>query len=134
MSIEWPESLLTEIAERRCVIVLGAGASASSCNDAGQRPSSWTEFLEAGIAKIASENDRDAATELLKENVPLDAAQVLADALGAADFAHFIRQELVDPGFQPSELHELIVRIDPKIVITTNYDNIYESLATSGAA
>ena len=134
MTIVWPQALLTEVAERRCVVVLGAGASASAINASGQRPSEWRAFLSAGIARISSGTDRAAAQEQLDRGAVLDAAQIMSDALGSADFARFIRQELEDPGFEASELHEQIVRIDPKIVITTNYDKIYESLATRGAA
>jgi hypothetical protein len=134
MAINWPQALLTEVAERRCVVVLGAGASASSSNPDGLHPRDWKGFLEAGIHSIGNDDDRVAAQELLDSGAVLDAAQIVADALGPADFARFIRQELGDPGFQPSELHEQVLRIDPKIVITTNYDRIYESLATRGAA
>lgn len=134
MSIVWPQSLLTEVAERRCIIVLGAGASASASNPSGARPADWEHFLLNGISKISSDDDRAAARELLKSNSTLDAAQIVADSLGAADFAMFIREELETPGFVASDLHELVLTIDPKVVITTNYDKIYESLATSGSA
>jgi hypothetical protein len=132
--IAWPQSLLTEVAERRCVVVLGAGASASSVSSSGASPPDWDTFLKTGVARMASVDDRDAALELLAKGAALDAAQIIADSLGPADFGMFIRQELDDPGFQPSELHELVLTIDPKVVITTNYDRIFESLATSGAA
>ncbi|WP_081665251.1 SIR2 family protein [Mycobacterium sp. UM_CSW] len=134
MAIPWSQSLLTEIAERRCVLVLGSGASASSVNVNGVRPPGWVDFLQRGIDRIDNGDDRSAAEEQLQQRAFLDAAQILVDALGSADFGLFLRQELEDPGFQPSELHQLVLRIDPKIVITTNYDRIYESLATQGAA
>lgn len=134
MPITWPQALLTEVAERRCALILGAGASASSVNVDGQRPPDWSTFLERGFALISQDDDRAAAQDLLQRGSPLDAAQILADSLGAGDFSLFIRRELEDPQFLPSELHVHILRIDPKIVITTNYDRIYESLATQGAA
>lgn len=134
MSIAWPQSLLTEVAERRCIFVLGAGASSSSVNPAGLAPANWQAFLKNGIARMRSTEDRLAALELLEKGAVLDAAQILADSLGAGDFAIFIRNELEDPGFQPSELHELVLMIDPKVVITTNYDRIFESMALAGTA
>jgi hypothetical protein len=132
MAIAWSQSLLTEVAERRCVFVLGAGASASSVNADGLRPSSWDSFLESGLKRVGSDDDRRAAQEQLAKGAFLDAAQILVDSLDSADFGLFLRQELEDPAFQPSELHDLVLRIDPKIVITTNYDRIYESLVTAG--
>lgn len=134
MTVTWPQSLLTEVAERRCILVLGAGASASSKNADGLSPPNWETFLGNGIALINDGDDRAAALELLTQGDALDAAQILADSLGPADFAMFIRRELEDPCFLPSELHELVLSIDPKVVITTNYDRIYESLALAGSA
>ncbi|AXN52193.1 hypothetical protein MMRN_51880 [Mycobacterium marinum] len=134
MAITWSQSLLTEIAERRCVVVLGAGASASSANASGSRPDNWESFLKKGLQRVDSEDDRKAAEEQLAKGAFLDAAQILVDSLDSADFGMFLRRELEDPGYQPSELHKLVLRIDPKIVITTNYDRIYESLVSVGPA
>lgn len=131
--INWPKSLLAEVAERRCVIVLSAGASASSVNKDGVSPPDWLSFINAGIARMGRTDDQNAARSLLDHGAALDAAQVVADSLGAADFSLFIRDEFEKPGFEPSELHQLILAIDPKVVITTNYDTILESLARSGA-
>ncbi|OUS93091.1 SIR2 family protein [Rhodococcus sp. NCIMB 12038] len=134
MAIKWPQSLLTEVAERRCVVVLGAGASASSASASGVTPPDWTTFIEAGVGRMSSAGDRDAAMELLRKGAALDAAQIVADSLGKADFALFIRDQFEKPCFLPSELHRLILEIDPKVMITTNYDTILESLARGGAA
>ncbi|MCW2785662.1 MAG: hypothetical protein JWP74_2179 [Marmoricola sp.] len=83
---------------------------------------------------MAVEGDRDAALDLLKKGSALDAAQVMADGLGGADFAKFIRDTFETPAFVPSRLHELILEIDPKVVITTNYDTILDGLAQTGKA
>jgi hypothetical protein len=133
--INWPDSLLAEVAERRCAIVLGAGASASCVSEDGSSsPKGWHDFLGSGISRIHEETDAEEARRLLGLAAYLDAAQVMADALGPGDFAKFIYEELVTPRFQPSAIHELILAIDPKIVITTNYDDVYETLARAGAA
>jgi hypothetical protein len=133
--IVWPASLLAEVAERRCVIVLGAGASAGCLSEDGTtRPKDWRGFLESGISGIANAGDKREATRLLNKGLFLDAAQVMADALGPGDFGMFIDAELVTPRFQPCTIHELVLAIDPKIVITTNYDNIYETFARAGTA
>ena len=41
---------------------------------------------------------------------------------------------LFHPGFPQGELHKIILEIDPKIVITTNYDEIYDHYCISGHA
>jgi len=133
--ISLPDALVDEIAERRCAIILGAGASAASKSfDGSTAPKNWTELLQAGISKIANEDDREAAKELLDKQAYLDAAQIMFDSLEAADFNSFINSEFKTPNFQPSEIHKLVLRIDPKIVITTNYDSIFENYAQQGGA
>ncbi len=134
MSINWPQALVGELAERRCVIVLGAGASAHAANDRGDHPPNWADFLEHGISLIRSPGDQDQARALVKKGAVLDAAQILADCLGSADFGMYVRRELEEPKFCAGDLHKTVIAIDPKIVVTTNYDQILESLATSGSA
>jgi hypothetical protein len=102
--------------------------------DGTSSPKGWVDFLASGIERVQDQGDRDEARRLLDQGAYLDAAQVMADALGANDFSMFIRDELVTPRYQPSEMHEQILAIDPKIVITTNYDEIYEDMARAGAA
>lgn len=50
--IDWPEKLIQDIARRRCVLFLGSGVSANSINADGERPKTWREVLESGIAKL----------------------------------------------------------------------------------
>lgn len=133
MTIEWPDSLVAELAERRCIIILGAGASAGCVDDNGVSPAAWTPLLLSGIELMAQPDDKEAAKGLLKDGNFLDAAQVVVDSLDPADFGQFIRQALDDPGFAPSELHRTVMAIDPKIIITTNYDRIFDLLATEMA-
>jgi hypothetical protein len=133
--IVWPESLVAEVAERRCAIVLGAGASMGCLSEDGtEHPKNWPAFLNAGISRMSNAGDKTEAKRLLRRGLYLDAAQVMVDALGPSDFGTFITDELVVPRFQASRIHELIVAVDPKLVITTNYDDIYESYARSGTA
>lgn len=134
MTIDWPLSLLSEIAERRCAFVLGAGASAGCEAPDGSRPPDWATFLQRAIHRLPDGETRDAAERLLVEGAYLDAAQVVVDALSPPDFAQFVREQLDIPAYEPSEIHKLVIQIDPKIVITTNYDRIYERFAQQGAA
>ena len=97
----------------------------------GSRPSSWTGFLAGLITLIENDADRQAAERLLGERAFLDCAQVVADAVPAKRFSAYVLDSLDKPGFQPSELHQAIGRLDPKIVVTTNYDDIYERYLAS---
>ncbi|MFD2170558.1 SIR2 family NAD-dependent protein deacylase [Tumebacillus lipolyticus] len=132
---KWPESLVTEIAERRCIIVLGAGASASSTNELGNRPKDWSKFLRVAIRKMNDSQAQLLAIELCDKGLFLDAAQIIHDHIDPGDFDQVIQQEFnPNIAFQPSDLHRNILSLDPKIVITTNYDKIYESLCNLDGA
>ncbi len=125
--ITWPDDLVEEIAERRCVVVLGAGASASSKNSAGKHPPSWAGLLESALEMVPKKHDRDAAEQLMRAGAYLDSAQVIWSAAPREAFGQFLRKTFAPGEYAPSALHELVARIDPKVVVTTNYDQIYET-------
>ncbi|MGP5211895.1 SIR2 family protein [Psychrobacter alimentarius] len=130
----WPHALIEELAARRCVIFLGAGASAG-CKTVDvnpQSPPNWEQLLE-GLKGIAKDKDSLVVVDdlIIKEKY-LDAAEILFASTNSADFTAYMRQILVAPKYQPSSIHESILAIDPKIVITTNYDVIYDNYCISG--
>jgi hypothetical protein len=135
--IEWGEALVKELAARRCVIFFGAGASASCAptqGDGGARPPDWPGLLNALNARVPAGHDRDTATALIEEKKFLDAAEIISHAMNRADYADAMRQMLETPRYRQSSMHEHILRLDPKIVITTNFDQIYDRYCTGGAA
>ncbi|WP_223067261.1 SIR2 family protein [Paenibacillus caui] len=132
--IFWPESLVAEVAERRCIIILGAGASASSVAQNGQRPKDWKGFLFTGIDLMWDERAKQEARELVESSSYLDAAQVMRDHMYDGDFRDLILREFQHPRYQPSDIHKILLKIDPKIVITTNYDQIYDNYCLHGGA
>jgi len=48
------------------------------------------------------------------------------DSSNTADFTAFLRDKFVAPNFNPLEIHKIVQELDSKIVITTNYDDIYD--------
>lgn len=133
--IDWPESLVPELADRRCIIVLGAGASAGCKPTAGTKtPPTWKQLLEILLQRVPGADDQKEVNRLIALEQFLDAAQIIRDKMPEADFNHIIRRELQDPNYSPSEVHELVLKLDPKIVITTNYDDIYERYSARGEA
>jgi hypothetical protein len=135
MLIEWPSALVTELAERRCIIFMGAGVSMGSVAEDGVRhPPSWGDFLERAVELIQNEGDKKHAFALINKYQYLDAAEIIADRSNPADFTDYLRNTFVRPRFLPSDLHKIILEIDPKIIITTNYDEIYDHYCISGQA
>jgi len=133
--IVWPESLIAEVAERRCIIVLGAGASAACLSlDGTRRPPTWAQFLDLLINLIPAAGDKAHAQDLARQQRYLDAAQIVRATLPIPDFDQIIRREFRDPAYVPSKLHDLVSQLDLKTIVTTNYDDIYERHTSRGKA
>lgn len=124
--ITWPNSLIREIANRRVVFFLGSGVSASSTNDNGDRPKVWNEFLLSAADLVADEGSRGEILRLIQDRNYLLALQAISDCANPADYRDFLNENFNNPGFRPSRLHEIILELDANIVITTNFDKIYD--------
>ena len=59
--INWPSSLIKDIARRNCVLYLGSGVSHNSQNANGEHPMTWVEFLNN------STNNTDLSNKQKKE-------------------------------------------------------------------
>lgn len=133
--MNWPKALITELTARRCIVFLGAGASAGSNSlDGNRNPSTWNQLLQKLIALMNTDIDNLIITDYIQKEKFLEAAEIIVKNISPADFSQFIREELITPRYQPSDIHKAILEIDPKIVITTNYDDIYDSFCRTGAA
>lgn len=134
MLINWEENLIEEIAHRRCVLFLGAGISATSKNDMDESPMKWGEFISEAISlvRITPQDKLDEKKAFIqrmieKENYLL-ALQTIFDTSDPGRYSSFLRQIFSRPNYKASKVHELIKDIDSKVVVTTNFDKIYENL------
>lgn len=133
--MDWPDSLVAEIAERRCIIFLGAGASAGCVDPAtGVRPPGWEQLLRDALATVRDPDIAPLVETMLVKEQYLDAAEVVFSRIEAADARNFFRSRFYTPHYEKSEVHELVLELDPKIVVTTNYDEIYDDYCAGGAA
>ncbi|WP_368570622.1 SIR2 family protein [Acinetobacter baumannii] len=124
--INWPKSLIDELAQRRCILFLGAGVAASARNRAGDSPLDWNTFLVEATKLISKPDDKDAVTQLIHERKFPLALNAIADLVDPGDYQSFLNDCFNDSSFKPSELHSVILDIDARFVITTNFDKIYE--------
>lgn len=134
--MNWPNSLIIEIAHRRCIFFLGSGISAGSLSlDKSSSPPTWNDFLNKLINLIPDNTDNKLLiNDLMSKFKYLEAAEIIYDLIPKADYSKFIRDELDLPKYQPSKIHELVLQLDPKIIVTTNYDKIYDNFCTQGNA
>lgn len=124
--IAWPEPLVREIAKGRCVIFLGSGVSATAEGDGGRKSPTWDEFLKLACDLVADADAKAAIEVLIAEGKMLVALQAIRDNCNRAEYRALLDKNFNDATLKPSRLHEIIFDLDARIVITTNFDKIYE--------
>ncbi|MDJ0903798.1 MAG: SIR2 family protein [Xenococcus sp. MO_188.B8] len=131
--INWPRTLIQEITTRRCILFLGAGVSSSCKSSDGKRPKGWGEFIAEASQLICDEENQDIVRHLIKEGKNLLALQAIYSEVDKGDYHNFLDENFNNRTFKPSKLHDLILNLDSRFVITTNFDKIYEThcLSTS---
>ncbi|MFH1111393.1 MAG: SIR2 family protein [Planctomycetota bacterium] len=67
------------------------------------------------------------ATSLIDEGKYLDCAQIVADSIRPPDLEMILREQLEHPDFGKSEIHTIVSRLLPRVVVTTNFDELFES-------
>ena len=118
----WPAALVTELAERRVVIFLGAGVSKA----ANPQLPSWTALLQEMKTHANLKKDRELIQKLIRTGRLLDAAELVNSLMIPAD-----RKAMLEAKFRLnpppiSEIYDHILALDPKVCIITNYDQLIE--------
>lgn len=124
--IQWPGSLVKDIARRRAVVVVGSGISRNSQNSTGERPKTWRMLLDRLAGEITPNQH---IRQLLNMGDYLTACDVIKRNMKDHQFKGILREEFIDPRFQPSPFHEEIFKLDARIVATPNFDKIYDTFA-----
>ncbi|WP_157103735.1 SIR2 family NAD-dependent protein deacylase [Nocardia harenae] len=138
---EWPNEVITHAVRRNLTIFVGAGISASCTNTAGKNPPSWPDLLRKVADQISVDERRTELDTLIENSRLVEAAELLKiDARSRSrdqDMLSAIKA-LVDGErgnlFTGSKWHEAIVRAEPQVIVTTNYDKILERATFSGYA
>ncbi|MCT4703229.1 SIR2 family protein [Enterobacteriaceae bacterium H20N1] len=123
--ISWPVELIKDIARRKSVIYIGSGVSMNSVNRHGRRPKTWASLLEEMLAHIPSPKKH--ISKILKENDYLTACEIIKKKLGKERFVGLLRDEYLNPGYIPADIHKNIFNLDSRIVISPNFDKIYDT-------
>lgn len=135
----WPEHLVERVTSRNFVLVLGAGTSRSCTNASGRTPPSWADLLLSLADSFTKTKARAAAKDLVERMNYLEAAELIrvcARTEGKEqDFLGKIA-EMADGGresqYRPVELHDALMRLEPDIIVTTNYDRVIERATNNG--
>jgi len=118
------------------VLFLGAGISSTAQTDTGKRTPSWAQFLEKATNLVGDSKAKRPIKRLLKDGKLLIALQAIRDNCDATDYRDLLDTTFNDSSYKPSEVHRIISDLDARIVITTNFDKIYERycLAPQGSS
>ena len=127
--IEWPDSLVQDLARRRAVLFLGSGVSKNSVSeaDAACHPPTWEEFLT--LAMEGCPSPRQHIKRLLSQRDYLTACEIIKHKL-ADQWNPFIHEQFVAPRFLAADIHRDIFKLDSRIVLTQNVDKIYDTFAS----
>jgi SIR2-like domain len=126
MSVIWPQNLIDAVARRRAVILIGSGVSANATNAGGSRPPTWWGFLNTACKKLGRRIRY--IESALKEYNYLAVCDYLRTEHGSA-WNELIRDVFVAPKYKAGEIHRLIFDLDCSIVVSLNFDKIYEMYA-----
>jgi hypothetical protein len=124
--IDWPLDLVDDIAARRSVLFLGAGVSRNAKNSSGSHPREWSAYLNHLAALLPDTGQRDEILQCVKEGDLLTACELAKDHLSAATFKTELVREYSGNGYSPVQIHDDLSQIDSRIVMTTNFDKLYE--------
>ncbi|MDD5042401.1 MAG: SIR2 family protein [Candidatus Omnitrophica bacterium] len=128
--ITWPDELVNDVARRRSVIFLGSGISCNSRGAHGEIPKAWKELLESASTNLRHNRH---IKSLLKKQDYLTSCEIIKRALGRDKFHQLLRDNFSTPRFAHAPIHEVIFKLDSRIVATPNFDKIYETYASHEA-
>jgi hypothetical protein len=120
--IVWPDSLVREIAERRVVFFVGAGVSKT----AHQPFPTWAGLLVQISKLLPKSRDRELVKKLVNHQRLLDAAQIITDGSPDADLSAEMRHIFQIRPTPHHTIYEHLLSMDPKTIVTTNYDEFLE--------
>jgi len=126
--INWDGALISDLARRKCILFLGAGVSMNSTGNGGARPPSWKAFLESCLPELTA-NSSTQIRKLIKNEDYLTACELIKSKLAKGKFDHIAKNAFLTPQYTKAEIHEHLFKLDCRIVVTPNFDKIYETFA-----
>ncbi|WP_431027809.1 SIR2 family protein [Lysinibacillus sp. LZ02] len=130
IDIPFPETLIEEIAYNRCIIFIGAGVSATSKNKNNESMMDWSTFMSEAQKLIESceEDVKEYVQQCIDKRNYLHALQTIKDkSNGNGNYIALLKRAYSGNGYSHSRAHEILHSLNIKIVVSTNFDKIYET-------
>ncbi|TBN08087.1 hypothetical protein EYC79_21345 [Agrobacterium cavarae] len=116
--------LVDDLARQKVVLFLGAGVSSSAPTNSGQKMRGWPAFLEFASTMLDVDSSQE-VKNLVAGKDYLIASEILQESLG--DKWNELIVDEYGQSAKPSKLHEGLVLLDQRIIITTNFDKLLET-------
>lgn len=120
----WPDELVDDIARRRSIIVIGSGISRHSRGEHGAQPPMWKNFLLDANERLGKNRSEYIQAQIEKGDY-LHACECLKTLFDDQWVLH-LRRVFRTPKYATSLVHEVIAKLDSRIVFSLNFDDIYE--------
>lgn len=117
--------LVDDIARRKVVLFVGAGASMWARPRAGGTFKTWLEFLNFACTKVTALSARGLITRCIKKKDYLIASELLKNELGE-EWRRILSAEFQQAA-DVSRLHRALIALDQRIIVTTNFDKLIET-------
>ena len=127
--IDWPTELVRDIAARRSVLFLGAGVSRNAENAHGVHPREWTQFLKHLASLVQDKVQQTDVMQCINDADLLTACELARRYLSAPVFKTEMLKEFSGNGYRPAKIHDDLSLVDSRLVMTTNFDKLYENRA-----
>lgn len=124
--ISWDKNLISDLARRKCILFLGAGVSMNSTGKGNVRPPSWKAFLENCLPELNASSSVQ-IKKLIKNEDFLTACELIKSKLQKGRFDTISKEAFLHPQYTKAEIHEYLFKLDCRIVVTPNFDKIYET-------
>lgn len=125
MPIKFNADLVDDIARRRFVVFVGAGASKWARPTGGGNFKDWIEFLTTANSNISNRRIRKIIENLINNQEYLLASELLKTNL-SNQWIELLASEFQQAA-EASRLHKAIIALGPRIVATTNFDKLIEN-------
>lgn len=126
--IDWPQHLVDDLARRRAIIMIGSGVSRHSVGIGDARPPTWRGFLLEALSLCNPQPKY--IEDAIRRGQYLDACEWLKRHLDDR-WVQQLRASYLTPRFRPAEIHGLLYQLDARIVLTPNFDRIYDGHASA---
>lgn len=115
-----------------CILFVGAGLSVSGVRKNGKGLPTWKQLIQAMIEDLKDSEKCDEITlqkidVLFEKNEYLKLAQIFREKTRPDQYAAFLKEQLDPSDLTASKVHELLLSIGFKGIITTNFDCVFEN-------